>query len=63
MRVARNYTTDAIKNLFRPEGQKIDMGIQNYLGEGLTEFLGTGAGAWAGAAALVAGLPISVNGR
>ncbi|MDE0401681.1 MAG: UvrD-helicase domain-containing protein [Candidatus Poribacteria bacterium] len=55
MRVARNYASDAIKNLFRPETQKIDMGLQHYLGEGLTEFLGTGAGAWAGAAALAVG--------
>ena len=57
-RVLQNYATDTFKNFFRPEGQKIPTGIENYLGDtlgtGLKEAFANPLGAVAGAAALAA---------
>lgn len=71
IRVAQNYAKDALFNLFRPEGQKLLMGFENYLGDtlggGLKEALGkevfgVSVGAAAGAASL-AGLTAFIGER
>ena len=57
-RVLQNYAADTFKNFFRPEGQKIPTGIENYLGDtlgtGLKEAFSNPLGAVAGGVSLAA---------